>query len=81
MHFKLLLRYILKNPEWAVYQEDIGKAAQNLANLFNCEKQDEQVTVSISRYDIHARLHRAIERHGAVGVWKIFWQRVFKKNQ
>ena len=75
MGYAEILRYVLKKPEWAAYQNEIGIMARDFANMFQKPGKHEPFR-AVSRGNIPLRLFRAINRHGIVGAWRIFWQRV-----
>ena len=73
-----ILRYVLKNPEWASYQLEIGVLARNFSNMFPRLKLFSRNRTA-SRSTIPFRLINAVKRHGTLGVWRIFLHRIKRK--
>ena len=75
-----VLRYALKNPKWAVYQAELRIAAQGFASLFSASSALTNNPGSkgslVAGRDVFGRLYRALRRHGAIGVLKIFLRRI-----
>ena len=64
-----ILRYVLKNREWAKYQLEIGIIARDFADLY-------PKTNFANRYNISLRLYRAVRRYGVTRTFKILLHRI-----
>ena len=72
-----ILRYVLKNPEWAAFQNEIGIIAQDFANMFPEPKRG-GLSKPLLWGNLPLRLFRAIKRHGVLGVCRLLWRRVMR---
>ncbi len=73
-----ILRYVLKKPEWASFQHEIGIMVRDFANMFSePEKKDISDSLKvILRGNPLLRFFKAIRRHGVLGFCRILWQRI-----
>ena len=62
-----ILRYILKKPEWVVYQTEIGVLAIDFVDMFPRR---------VFRFNLPRRFINAVRRYGIMGTWKVFWRRI-----
>jgi len=78
-----VLRYALKNPEWAAYQAELRIATQCLASLFSSSSALTNTHGNSklnSIRDIYRKLYRVLKRRGVVGTLKIFFQKVDRSS-
>jgi len=68
-----ILRYIIKNPEWVSYQNEIGILACNFANMFPAPPR----TINHRNYPL--RFFFALKRYGFIGFCIKFKQKVKEK--
>jgi glycosyltransferase involved in cell wall biosynthesis len=70
-----ILRYVLKKPEWATYQKEIGIMARNFVNMFP-EPGNGSSTNVVPRGNFLLRFYKAVKRHGVLGFCGILWKRI-----
>ena len=72
-----VLRYALKNPDWAAYQAELRIAAQCLASLFSKSSASKDTNTKHKAHrNFTGQLYRALKRHGIIGVFKILYRRI-----